>query len=93
MKEKENKQRNVEEFKDEPMRPSTAVVVDCMMLNIREKPDMESKIIEVVPVGTVLTIGAKELGKPESKQWLQVRTLNGIEGYCMEKYLSSVKLR
>ena len=89
---KQNNQRDVEEFKDEPIRPLTAVVIDCMMLNIREKPDMKSKSIEVVPVGTVLNIDAKELSKSEDNQWLRVRSLNGIEGYCMEKYLCLTEL-
>lgn len=59
------------------------IVCDCNKLNIRKAPNKNSDVVEVVPVGTELTIGQHSLDKP----WYRVTTATGVKGFCMREFV------
>lgn len=60
-----------------------SIVVDCEKLNIRMKPDITSRVYTTVDRGSKLTIFIKD----STENWYSVRTENGVEGFCMKKYV------
>ena len=59
------------------------IVVDCVNLNIREKPDLNSAVLCTVPASTKLLI---DMAK-STMTWLYVYTESGIEGFCMKQFV------
>lgn len=64
--------------------PEFGTVINCEKLNIREAPRITSKAVAVVPAGAQLLINPCK----NVDDWLNVYTESGIEGYCMEPYVS-----
>lgn len=58
-------------------------VVDCVNLNIRKEPDLNSAVLCTVPVSTKLLIGMAK----STLSWLYVYTESGIEGFCMKQFV------
>ena len=58
-------------------------VIDCVNLNIREKPDLNSAVLCTVPASTKLLI---DMAK-STMTWLYVYTESGIEGFCMKQFV------
>lgn len=66
--------------------PSTkeGVVTDCLRLNIRKEPSMDAKILCVVDLCTTLKVDMNR----STDEWFSVCTENGVEGFCMKKYVT-----
>lgn len=62
------------------------VVSNCEMLNIRNAPSINSKVATIVNKDTQLTLHEE----CKSGEWTKVTTPDGVEGYCMSKYISKV---
>lgn len=60
------------------------VVVNCMLLNIREKSSTDSKVIAKAKALDELKI---DIGK-SNNDWYAVCTVTGIEGFCMKKFIA-----
>jgi uncharacterized protein YgiM (DUF1202 family) len=58
-------------------------VANCRKLNIREKPDINSKVVTVVPCSEKLNINLED----SKNEWLAVCTVAGIEGFCMKEFI------
>lgn len=68
----------------EPGKTFVGVVVDCNLLNVREKPDFNSDVIERIGLSTELKIDMDN----STEDWFSVSTKNGISGYCMKKFIA-----
>jgi hypothetical protein len=67
-----------------PQEPKTiGIVTGCRLLNIRRRPDLEAEILCFVRCESEITIDTSE----SSTEWLKVRNSDGIEGYCMARYV------
>lgn len=56
------------------------VVVDCLKLNVRAKPDSTSEIVVVIAAGAKVTVEpSKTVG-----DWYFVHTTDGYKGYCLK---------
>ena len=80
--EPEVKETVAEEVKEEPVLAQPAVVVNCSKLNVRKKPDIESKVVCILNVGDEVGI----IGSLD-KTFYEVKLANGTEGFCMKKYI------
>lgn len=65
------------------------VVVNCLKMNIREKPDPVSKILCKVEALSEVKIDEVQ----SNSLWYRVCTVHGIEGFCMRKYVAKRKRR
>lgn len=63
---------------------AVGVVVDCNLLNIRERPNVESPVIARLGLSSELKIDLKD----STDGWFSVSTKNGTSGYCMKKYVA-----
>ena len=66
-------------FEDDPVEASFKVV-GCDYLNLRADPSRASKVLAVIPRGTVL------VGSSEGVGWVKV-DYSGNKGYVREEYL------
>lgn len=62
------------------------VVVGCNKLNIRKSPDINSEILCTVNNGDKVKV-KKDNSPIQLKDFYNVCTVTGIEGYCMTKYI------
>lgn len=67
-----------------PVIEKTGIVVNCEKLNIRLKPNRESRILLVVEEGTALTINPIR----STHNWYSVKLEDGVYGYCMTDYVA-----
>lgn len=72
------------ELCEDAARNVIGVVTDCLKLNIREKPSMDSKVVTVVTCLDELEI---DMGD-SNDDWYAVCTAAGIEGFCMKKFVA-----
>lgn len=63
--------------------PIVGTVFGCYQLNVRERPDLESRSIGILSSGDHITIRPF---RPDSK-FFRVRTESGIEGFCLKSYI------
>ena len=89
----------VETVEDEPVtvseekptpkkkKPKTVVgtVVNCAKLNVREQMNTSAAVLCVIPASAEVTVFVEE-NHPE---WEHVITEDGVEGFCMKKYIAS----
>ena len=68
---------------EEPIDLFGGIVTNCKLLNVREKPDKESKALCMIKKEDEVQIKMSE----SSDNWYKVVTATGIEGYCMKKYI------
>lgn len=61
-------------------------VVNCDMLNVREKPDRTAKVLEVISKGASVDVFTTE----STNDWYKVNTNEGFIGYCMKEYIKLV---
>lgn len=62
----------------------SGIVIDCNRLNVREEPNSNAKVVTVLNRDVEV-----EINKAESTaDWFKV-AVNGIEGYCMRKFISA----
>lgn len=68
----------------ESIRAKTGVVTDCVRLNLREAPALESKI-----VCTIECLSEVQISEGEStNDFYKVYLASGINGFCMKKFIS-----
>lgn len=60
-------------------------VANCTKLNIRTKPSADAAVIRVLNAGTKIDINTTK----SNNEWLSVRTPDGINGYCMRKFVDA----
>lgn len=70
----ENKEETVSKF---------GVVTGCGSLNVRKEPSLDSEIICVINLSTEVEIEENE----STDEFYKICLPNGIEGYCMRKYI------
>ena len=58
------------------------VVFNCERLNIRKGPNKKEDVLCIVDKGSKLTINDKT-----TKDWFKVTTEDGVEGFCMKKFV------
>lgn len=79
----------IEEEVNEPeeivKKVSSGVVVGCTKLNVRERPSTEAKVLCTVNKSETVLIDTEALTTPD---FLKIITASGVEGYCVEKYIS-----
>jgi hypothetical protein len=59
-------------------------VSNCVKLNIREEPSIDSRVRCVVDFASELLIDTSK----STLDWFSVCTPAGIEGYCMKRYVN-----
>lgn len=63
---------------------STGRIIKCELLNIREKPTIDSQVIDTVDLNNKLTINFDE----STDEWFKVYVEDkSIDGFCMKKYI------
>ena len=60
-------------------------VANCTKLNIRTKASADAAVIRVLNAGTKIDINVNK----SNAEWLSVRTPDGINGYCMRKFVDA----
>lgn len=60
-------------------------VANCTKLNIRTKASADAAVIRVLNAGTKVDINVNK----SNAEWLSVRTPDGINGYCMRKFVDA----
>ena len=62
-------------------------VVNCAKLNVREQMNTSAAVLCVIPASAEVKVFAEE-SHPE---WEHVITEDGVEGFCMKKYIAVKK--
>lgn len=62
----------------------TGVVTNCVKLNVRETPQMDSKIRCIINKSSKVQIVEEE----STEEFYKVYTESGIEGYCMKDFIT-----
>lgn len=63
----------------------TGVVANCNKLNVRAKASADAAVVCVINAGDEVTINIKK----SKEEWFKVNTANGVEGYCMRKFVNA----
>lgn len=72
-----------EEVVEEPVVETLyGIIKGCSKLNIRKKPNTSADVVCIVNEGTEVKINTDGVNG-----WYGVCTANGIEGYCMSKFV------
>ena len=61
------------------------VVANCAKLNVRSKPSINSGVVTVLDTKTEITIDVDT----STDEWFKIRTVAGVEGYCMRKFVNA----
>jgi hypothetical protein len=62
---------------------TSAIVVNCAKLNVREEPSPKGAVVAVIDASNEVVICASE----SFGNYYKVCTASGIEGYCIKDYL------
>ena len=67
--------------------PKTVIgtVVNCTKLNVRSKPAIDGEVLVVLNGNSEVKIDSDK----STYEWLKITTADGIEGFCMRKYVSA----
>lgn len=63
------------------------VVTDCICLNVRKQPDIHADVAVVIDALTNVCVDLNT----STEDFYRVTTSDGVEGYCMKKYISLSK--
>ena len=63
----------------------TGTVVDCAKLNVRVEPSIDGGVLCVLPVKAEVQINVAK----STDEWFNICTANGVEGYCMKKFVDA----
>lgn len=74
------------EVVNEEIKPVIGVVLNCPKLNIRKEPNTNADVVFVADNSTELVIDEFT----STEDWFSVCTDNGIEGFCMKKYIAII---
>ena len=64
---------------------ATGVVANCAKLNVRSKPSTNGDVVTVLNAGDEISIDVDK----STDEWLKIRTIAGVKGYCMRKFVSA----
>ena len=73
----------IEETTEETVMEQFGFVSGCSKLNIRKEPNVNANIECVVNEGSELKIDKSK----SIEGWFNICTANGVEGYCMSKFV------
>ena len=59
------------------------IVANCAKLNVREHPDTGAGVLCALPASAEVKVFAEE----HFDEWVHVVTEDGVDGYCMKKYI------
>jgi uncharacterized protein YgiM (DUF1202 family) len=62
----------------------TAVVINCLYLNVRSGPGVSNGVVTVIQVGTTVSL----LGRNSSSTWARIQLTNGTTGWVNAGYLN-----
>ena len=79
-------QINFDEPPEDTVPVSAGKVHNCQMLNVREKPNRTSKVLEIISNGSSVDVFITE----STNDWYKVGTNEGVIGYCMKEYIKLV---
>ena len=69
--------------------PIIGIVSDCVRLNVREEPSMSAEILMTIDAGSEVQIIEAIDGDTPEMSFYKIITICGMEGYCMQKYISA----
>lgn len=72
---------------EEALRTGTVYNLDAGQLNVREGPSTSSKKVGALDAGTVVTLLADSEPDGSGYVWYQIRTDDGLEGWCRSDYI------
>lgn len=72
------------EIIEDMAKEKVGIVTDCLKLNIRKEPDMDSEVVTTVSCLDELRIDLET----STNDWYAVCTAVGIEGFCMKKFVA-----
>lgn len=61
----------------------TGVVTGCMKLNVRANPKSDADVLCILDADSKIELDMSK----SNKEWYRVRTANGVDGYCMKKFV------
>lgn len=67
-----------------PANNTTGVVDNCDKLNVRKSPTLAATPLTVISEGAEVQIDTAN----STDEWYKVCTSNGVEGYCMKKFIT-----
>ena len=63
------------------------IVTDCLYLNVRKQPDIHSDVAVVIDALTQVCVDLDA----STEDFYKVTTSDGVEGFCMRKYIALSK--
>ena len=63
------------------------IVTDCLYLNVRKRPDINADVAVVIDALTQVVVDLDA----STEDFYKVATSDGIEGFCMKKYITLSK--
>ena len=69
----------------QPPKGVTGTVTGELKLNVREEPSLKGKVLCTIPVGARVKIDTEG----STNGWYKVQTKEGVNGFCMKKYISA----
>lgn len=75
-----------EETVNEP-HTGSGIVTDCLYLNVRKLPDINADVAVVIDALTQVCVDLDA----STEDFYKVRTSDGVEGFCMRKYIALSK--
>ena len=65
----------------------SGIVTDCLYLNVRKLPDINADVAVVIDALTQVCVDFDA----STEDFYKVRTSDGVEGFCMRKYIALSK--
>ena len=65
----------------------SGIVTDCLYLNVRKLPDINADVAVVIDALTQVCVDLDA----STEDFYKVRTSDGVEGFCMRKYIAFSK--
>lgn len=65
----------------------SGIVMDCLYLNVRKLPDINADVAVVIDALTQVCVDLDA----STEDFYKVRTSDGVEGFCMRKYIALSK--
>lgn len=69
--------------KKKEVKKQIGVVTGCLLLNVREKPDIESK-----KIGELKALEEVTIRSTRNAEWYAITTASGLKGFSMKKFIS-----
>lgn len=63
---------------------ASGVVTECVRLNVRKTPSADGEIVSIIDCLTSVTVDLES----STDEFYKISAANGIEGFCMKKYIA-----